>query len=336
MIEEILLLNSKNQVILGKGIENEMIYPLEQVKEEKILLTKKIDSIVLAIIFDKFSFDAIDTIKKIADNLPQSLDEKIVYKNYFKYFFIFEKLKVKFNVKENNQIVPIGNILKIRENVMFKEKEFFIDVIEKINCILDLDLNVYKCEIYGDISYKSYVGNPVEMQVQFESNEAIKFLGNPCFAQNADESSFHLRIGDGVNRLCSYVVDDVNPIIFIKKTTDGYELLPKHKLFDVEIKIPVHKTAFKVDTSVSIGNTKYQDDCVIWNIPKLEDLGAKISVKIYSLEKEDISSSIQVNFKNKFSKFTQLRIKGIKVKDIKISSYAKHVSYSDNYEVRMV
>lgn len=334
MIEDISLLTKDNTLLLGNIRNKHLKFPVEQLEDGRIIIIKMINDLKLAILVDKYSAQNIQDIRRISKALPKDLNEKMVQMNYFKYFFLFEELKIKQNVKEDNQIVPISNILRVKEKV-FNEKEFFIDVVEEYSCIVDSDLNVFSCNVFGVITHKSYIGKPSELKIYFDCCENIKIFGNACILQNESDRFFHVRVGDGISELCKYVVNDVNPPIFIKKTREGYEVLPKIRLCNVNIKIPLPTTAYAVSFVTSMGRAKNMGDYINWEIPILEELGANISLKVSTLKKENLSSNIKIGFLSKNSKNTQLSIKSVKSLDTKIISYAKHELKSDNYEVRI-
>ncbi|RVD91818.1 AP-1 complex subunit mu-2 [Tubulinosema ratisbonensis] len=332
MIEEISILTENNILLLGTTRPKNITFPIEQQENGKIMVTKKINNLKILLILSKYTPDQLYLFNQL--KLPKNLDEKMVKTNYFKYFSMLQSLKIKLNLKEDTKILPFTNILKIKENI-FRVKEFFIDVVEEFRCVVDCDLNVYSCSVFGNISYKSFIGKLCELKIFFECCEGIRFFGGQNVFQKDHCYFFHVRMSDGKSELCKYVVNEVNPPLFIKKLSDGYELLPKLKLTNVKLKIPLPLSAYSVSFDVSIGKARQVNDFIEWDIRNLEELGAKITLKISTLQKENVNSNIIIQFTNKNSKNTNLRIKSVQSTETKIVSYAKHEIKSEDYEIRI-
>lgn len=248
--------------------------------------------------------------------------------------------------------VAVTNAVSWRkEGIKHPKNEIFLDVIEKLNCLVSRNGSVLKSEILGVLKAKSFLSGTPELQLGLNDKILMETRGRSSARTiDMEDVRFHqcVRLSrfdndrtisfippDGEFDLMSYRLNTkIRPLIWIESQVERHsrsrvEFLIKAKsnymrrstANDVEISIPVPADADSPTFKVSIGTVIYVPDqqVIVWRIKQFQgqkEFLLRAHFGLPSIESDDeVEKSPPISVKFTIPYFT---VSGIQVRYLKI------------------
>ncbi|XP_040270881.1 AP-1 complex subunit mu-2 [Bufo bufo] len=260
------------------------------------------------------------------------------------------------------------------EGLKYKKNEVFIDVIESVNLLVNINGSVLLSEIVGSVKLKVFLSGMPELRLGLNDRVLFELTGrNKNKTVELEDVKFHqcVRLSrfendrtisfippDGDFELMSYRLNtQVKPLIWIESVIEKFshsrlEIMVKAKgqfkkqsvANNVEISVPVPSDADSPKFKTSVGNAKYHPErnVVVWTIksfPGGKEYLMRAHFGLPSVETEDLEGKPPISVKFEIPYFT---VSGIQVRYMKIiekSGYqalpwVRYITQSGDYQLR--
>ncbi|XP_063787468.1 AP-1 complex subunit mu-2 [Pseudophryne corroboree] len=260
------------------------------------------------------------------------------------------------------------------EGLKYKKNEVFIDVIESVNLLVNINGSVLLSEIVGSVKLKVFLTGMPELRLGLNDRVLFELTGrNKNKTVELEDVKFHqcVRLSrfendrtisfippDGDFELMSYRLNtQVKPLIWIESVIEKFshsrlEIMVKAKgqfkkqsvANNVEISVPVPSDADSPKFKTSVGNAKYvpEKNVVIWSIksfPGGKEYLMRAHFGLPSVETEELEGKPPISVKFEIPYFT---VSGIQVRYMKIiekSGYqalpwVRYITQSGDYQLR--
>eukprot|EP00330_Aristerostoma_sp_ATCC50986_P005477 CAMPEP_0114584350 /NCGR_PEP_ID=MMETSP0125-20121206/8058_1 /TAXON_ID=485358 ORGANISM="Aristerostoma sp., Strain ATCC 50986" /NCGR_SAMPLE_ID=MMETSP0125 /ASSEMBLY_ACC=CAM_ASM_000245 /LENGTH=433 /DNA_ID=CAMNT_0001778669 /DNA_START=43 /DNA_END=1344 /DNA_ORIENTATION=+ len=247
----------------------------------------------------------------------------------------------------------INNVPWRAPNIKYKKNEIFLDVVERLNMVINSQGNVVKSEILGALKMKSFLSGMPELKLGLNDKQLFEATGRTTRgrAVELDDIKFHQCVRltrfenertisfippDGDFELMSYRLDmNVRPLFTVEtaweyksqtriefnvRVKSNYKA--KNSANNVEISIPVPCDAQSPNMKASTGSANYtpEKECMVWTIkqfPGQKDLTMRAKFALPSVKSSDRDnfSKIPVSINFEIPYFT---VSGINVRYLKI------------------
>lgn len=260
------------------------------------------------------------------------------------------------------------------EGLKYKKNEVFIDVIESVNLLVNLNGSVLLSEIVGSVKLKVFLSGMPELRLGLNDRVLFELTGrNKNKTVELEDVKFHqcVRLSrfdndrtisfippDGDFELMSYRLStQVKPLIWIESVIEKFthsrlEIMVKAKgqfkkqsvANNVEISVPVPSDADSPKFKTSVGSAKYlpEKNVVVWTIksfPGGKEYLMRAHFGLPSVETEELEGKPPISVKFEIPYFT---VSGIQVRYMKIiekSGYqalpwVRYITQSGDYQLR--
>ncbi|XP_040202361.1 AP-1 complex subunit mu-2 [Rana temporaria] len=260
------------------------------------------------------------------------------------------------------------------EGLKYKKNEVFIDVIESVNLLVNINGSVLLSEIVGTVKLKVFLSGMPELRLGLNDRVLFELTGrNKNKTVELEDVKFHqcVRLSrfendrtisfippDGDFELMSYRLNtQVKPLIWIESVIEKFthsrlEIMVKAKgqfkkqsvANNVEISVPVPSDADSPKFKTSVGSAKYvpEKNVVIWTIksfPGGKEYLMRAHFGLPSVEREELEGKPPIGVKFEIPYFT---VSGIQVRYMKIiekSGYqalpwVRYITQSGDYQLR--
>ncbi|XP_075715100.1 AP-1 complex subunit mu-2 isoform X1 [Rhinoderma darwinii] len=260
------------------------------------------------------------------------------------------------------------------EGLKYKKNEVFIDVIESVNLLVNINGSVLLSEIVGSVKLKVFLSGMPELRLGLNDRVLFELTGrNKNKTVELEDVKFHqcVRLSrfendrtisfippDGDFELMSYRLNtQVKPLIWIESVIEKFshsrlEIMVKAKgqfkkqsvANNVEISVPVPSDADSPKFKTSVGSAKYlpEKNVVVWTIksfPGGKEYLMRAHFGLPSVEREELEGKPPISVKFEIPYFT---VSGIQVRYMKIiekSGYqalpwVRYITQSGDYQLR--
>jgi len=255
---------------------------------------------------------------------------------------------------KKDALVTVTNAVSWRpEGIKHRKNEIFLDVVEKLNILVNSNGNVLRSEIVGALKMRSFLSGMPELKLGLNDKslfeaagktgrgravemEDIKFHQCVRLARFENDRTISFIPPDGEFELMTYRLNThVKPLIWIEASVESHshsriEYLIKAKgqfkqrstANNVEIAIPVPSDADSPQFRTNTGSVKYspERDAIIWTIRQFQG-GKEFVMKAHfglpSISVEDTEKVAKPPIQVKFE-IPYFTVSGIQVRYLKI------------------
>eukprot|EP01024_Parvocaulis_polyphysoides_P007137 TRINITY_DN12146_c1_g1_i1.p1 TRINITY_DN12146_c1_g1~~TRINITY_DN12146_c1_g1_i1.p1 ORF type:complete len:428 (+),score=68.88 TRINITY_DN12146_c1_g1_i1:242-1525(+) len=240
-----------------------------------------------------------------------------------------------------------------KEGIIYKKNEVFLDVLEKVNLLVNTNQTVVRSEVLGALKMRVFLTGMPECKlglndkVLFEAQgrggrqksvelEDIKFHQCVRLARFESDRTISFIPPDGAFDLMSYrLSEDVKPLIWVECLVDRHsksrrefqvkarsQFKERNSASNVEIYVPLPADAIDPTMSPSMGKAEYKPEqsCVLWTIksfPGGREFLLRCKFGLPSVEAEEAAVGRMPPIKVKFE-IPYYTVSGIQVRYLKV------------------
>ncbi|XP_041475435.1 AP-1 complex subunit mu-1 isoform X2 [Lytechinus variegatus] len=260
------------------------------------------------------------------------------------------------------------------DNIKYRKNEVFLDVIESVNLLVNVNGNVLRSEIIGSIKMRVFLSGMPELRLGLNDKVLFENTGRKSKSVELEDVKFHqcVRLSrfendrtisfippDGEFELMSYRLNThVKPLIWIESVIERHshsrvEYMIKAKsqfkrrstANNVDVIIPVPSDADSPKFKTTVGFAKYvpEKNAVVWHIksfPGGKEFLMRAHFNLPSVAAEEAEGRPPISVKFEIPYFTTSGIQVRYLKIIEKSGYqalpwVRYITQNGDYQVRV-
>ncbi|XP_030852110.1 AP-1 complex subunit mu-1 isoform X2 [Strongylocentrotus purpuratus] len=260
------------------------------------------------------------------------------------------------------------------DNIKYRKNEVFLDVIESVNLLVNVNGNVLRSEIVGSIKMRVFLSGMPELRLGLNDKVLFENTGRKSKSVELEDVKFHqcVRLSrfendrtisfippDGEFELMSYRLNThVKPLIWIESVIERHshsrvEYMIKAKsqfkrrstANNVDVIIPVPSDADSPKFKTTVGFAKYmpEKNAVVWHIksfPGGKEFLMRAHFNLPSVQAEEAEGRPPISVKFEIPYFTTSGIQVRYLKIIEKSGYqalpwVRYITQNGDYQVRV-
>lgn len=260
------------------------------------------------------------------------------------------------------------------DNIKYRKNEVFLDVIESVNLLVNVNGNVLRSEIIGAIKMRVFLSGMPELRLGLNDKVLFENTGRKSKSVELEDTKFHqcVRLSrfendrtisfippDGEFELMSYRLNThVKPLIWIESVIERHshsrvEYMIKAKsqfkrrstANNVDVIIPVPSDADSPKFKTTVGFAKYvpEKNAVVWHIksfPGGKEYLMRAHFNLPSVAAEEAEGRPPISVKFEIPYFTTSGIQVRYLKIIEKSGYqalpwVRYITQNGDYQVRV-
>lgn len=313
MIHDIFITTFNDKLLYG----NNKTYPLNSEYPLSIYENKKLHKLIVNDVILSILYSQIDNFSALK------------FLNDLKKFLESKNIEINENSIKNNYFEILSYLQNIAEIGIYSEKssnseDVYIDIYYKIHTLLDNKNNSLQNYVYGDI-----ISNVKNFKMKANSEYEIKIINE---SKNENEIVYNDSIK--FNNL------HFERIMFIMNKKDNtfiFESEYKGTIKNLEIKIPIGKTAYQAKIDKSNGKAVFdlENGIVKWTFSNYKFQKESITLNVKKYEQEEEFRSIMINFTIEDETDFGIKIQSCEMIDKSFKRFwVKNTVCSGHYEIR--